>query len=255
MPAQEFYALALALSAAFATGLMGCFALMKRMTLAGDVMSHIALPGLGLALLWNIQPVIGAAVSLAVGAVLIWKIQRETDLPTETTIGVMFSAALAVGALVTPSEDIIEALFGGTNPVSLETLIFYLVLSALVVAFLWIQRNRLVLSLFNADLAIVSGVNVSRLDLMYLLAFAATLILGLRFLGALLVGALIIVPAAISRQFTHTLPNFLIGSALASMLSVGIGYALAYAFELQIGPTVVALAATAFFLSLLKRKK
>ncbi|PIP61006.1 hypothetical protein COX00_00130 [Candidatus Uhrbacteria bacterium CG22_combo_CG10-13_8_21_14_all_47_17] len=255
MSPQEMYALALALSAAFAAGLMGCFALMKKMTLAGDVMSHIALPGLGLALLWNIQPVIGAIVSLGIGAVLIWKIEQKTDLPTETTIGVMFSAALAIGALVTPSEDIITALFGGANPVSLQTLLLYVALSALVVIFLWVERNRLVLSLFNADLAIVTGVNVSRLNLMYLIAFASTLILGLRFLGALLVGALIIVPAAVSRQFTHTLPNFLAGSALVSLLSVSIGYALASAFGLQTGPTVIALAASVFFLSLFKKKK
>ena len=83
---QEFFPVILALVAAVATGLMGGFALMKKMTLAGDTMSHIALPGLGVALLFQINPTIGAAAALAIGAVLIWKIEERSDLAAETTI-------------------------------------------------------------------------------------------------------------------------------------------------------------------------
>ena len=255
MADTNLYALILALAAAVVTGLVGGFALMKRMTLAGDAMSHIALPGLGLAILFNVQPVIGAAVALALGAVLIWEIEDRTDLATETTIGVIFSASLALGALVTPSEDIIEALFGGASPVSLATLAVYLLLAAAIVLFVWKERSKLVLSLFNSDLATVTGVNVNRLNIYYLLAFAATLVLGLRFLGALLVGALIIIPAAISHQFTHTLGKFLAFSAAASVLSVATGFWIASTFKLDTGPTIVSVAAGLFFLSLLKKKQ
>ncbi|MBU0540112.1 MAG: metal ABC transporter permease [Patescibacteria group bacterium] len=254
MADTNLYALILALAAAVATGLIGGFALMKRMTLAGDAMSHIALPGLGLAILWNVQPVLGAAAALALGALLIWKIEKRADLATETTIGVIFSASLAIGALITPSEDIIEALFGGAEPVSIITLAIYLLLAAAVIIFVWKERSRLIISLFNRDLATVTGVNISRLNLSYLLAFATTLVLGLRFLGALLVGALIIIPAAISRQFTHTLEKFLAGSAIASALSVAAGFWIAATFGLDTGPTIVSVAAGLFFLSLLKKK-
>ena len=93
-----------------ASGLVGSFALMKRMTLAGDVVSHFALPGLGLAFLWHLNPLHGAAVTLAIGIVLIDQLQRRTGLTTETAIGVIFVAALAIGTLVTPTEDLIDAL-------------------------------------------------------------------------------------------------------------------------------------------------
>lgn len=254
MTMNDVYALALALAAALATGLMSGFALMKRMTLAGDVMSHIALPGLGLAILWNVNPVIGAAATLALGAVVIWSIDRATALPYETTIGIIFSASLAIGALITPSEDLIEALFGNSASVSLPTLLAYLAISGAVILFLWLNRSRLVLSVFNPELAEVSGVRVSRLNLLFLFAFAATLLIGLRFLGALLVGALIIIPGAIARQYTHTLSTFLAASAAASLFAVGAGFGIAGAFNLQTGPTVVALASAVFFLSLLKKK-
>lgn len=217
-------------------------------------MSHIALPGLGVAMLWNINPVIGAAVALALGAVFIWRIQDKTDFATETSIGVIFAAAIAIGALVTPSEELINALFGGEGTVYLSTLLLYAALSALVILFVLRYRHKLVLSLFNSDLAAATGVNVSLLNLGYYLIFALTLILGLRFLGTLLVGALVIVPAAIGRQLTETLGRFMAASAIASMLSVGLGYGLAYAYHLQTGPTVICVAAGLFLLSLLKKR-
>ncbi|HTY39662.1 MAG TPA: metal ABC transporter permease [Candidatus Paceibacterota bacterium] len=251
---QTFYPLILALFAAGATGLMGSFALMKKMTLAGDTMSHIALPGLGLALVLKLNPVIGAAAALALGALLIWQIENHSKLATETTIGVIFAAAIAIGALVTPSEDIIEALFGGEGAVSLGTLLLYIVLSLVVIGFVLRYRNQLVLGLFNADLATTTGIKVSRLNLAYYLMFALTLILGLRFLGTLLVGALVIVPAATARQLTRTLAAFLGGSATLSMLSVGLGYWLADAYNLQAGPTIVSIAAGLFVISLFFKK-
>ena len=252
MIAQTLYPLLLALFAAIATGLMGGFALMRRMTLAGDTMSHIALPGLGLALLWHINPVIGAGAALAIGAVLIWKIEEKTGLSTETTIGVIFSAAIAIGALVTPSENIIEALFGGGGAIPLTTLITYIILSLVVIFFVMRFRNQLIISLFNADLARVTGINVSRLNLWYYLMFALTLVLGLRFLGTLLVGALVIVPAAAARQLTETLSKFLVVSAILSMLSVALGYWVANIYHFQVGPTVVSIATGLFVLSLFK---
>jgi zinc transport system permease protein len=250
----NIYTIALALTAALAIGLMSGFALMRRMSLAGDVMSHIALPGLGLAILWNLNPVVGAAAALALGAVFIWGIGRATSLPNEATIGIVFSASLAVGALITPSEDLIEALFGGNAPITPLTFAAYLVLSAGVISFLWLYRSRLVLRVFNADLAKVTGVRVEWLDLLFLFAFAATLVLGLRFLGALLVGTLVIIPGAIARQLTQTLSAFLAVSMIASILSVGIGMTLSNAFQLEIGPVVVLTASAAFFVSMLFRR-
>ena len=115
MSAAENYSLILMLLTALAAGLVGSFALMKRMSLAGDVVSHIALPGLGLALLVHINPLIGAAAALFLGTILIWHLQKGGTLTTDVAIGVIFTAALAIGTLVTPSEDLIEALFGAED--------------------------------------------------------------------------------------------------------------------------------------------
>ena len=97
---------------AVAAGLVGSIAVMKRMTLASDAMSHVALPGIGIAILLRINPVVGGLAALFVGTLLIWAVEHKTRIPTEAIIGVVFSAALAVGSMVTPGEELIEALFG-----------------------------------------------------------------------------------------------------------------------------------------------
>src|SRR5581483_3812427 len=96
---------------ALAAGLVGSFALMKRMSLAGDVVSHIALPGVGIALLLNVNPLIGAAVALFCGTILIWRLQESATVTPDVAIGVIFTAAVGVGIVRTASEDLIEALF------------------------------------------------------------------------------------------------------------------------------------------------
>src|ERR1700680_2846968 len=77
---------------AVAAGLVGCFAVMRRMALAGDALSHVALPGIGIALALHVHPVFGAAVMLFFGALVIWAIEDRSRLATETVIGVVFSA-------------------------------------------------------------------------------------------------------------------------------------------------------------------
>jgi len=110
--------LLLLLGMAIAAGLVGCFAVMRRMTLASDAISHVALPGIGIALLLQAPPLLGAMTTLILGALLIWLVEARTQIATETVIGVVFSAALALGALFTPGESLIEALFGRAGALS-----------------------------------------------------------------------------------------------------------------------------------------
>ncbi len=243
----------LALVAAFAAGLVGGFAQLKRIILAGDVMSHIALPGLGLAFLYDVNPLVGGAATLLLGVVLIWRIEEKTGLATDTTIGVIFAASVALGALITPEGDLIDALFGGLkNPTSSEFAVG-MALATLVVLGLLLLKDRLILTFFSPELAEVAGVSVSRTNLFFLVIFAAALMVGLSFLGALLAGSLIIIPAAIARQMTHRLELFMAISAGSAVLATAAGLFLSSHYALPLGPTIVATASALFGLSLFKK--
>jgi len=247
--------LVLAMFFALAAGMVGCIALMKRMLLAGDVISHLALPGLGLAFLFKVNPVMGGGATLFLGTFLVWQLQKKTGLATEAAIGVIFAAALAIGAAVTPSEDLVESLFGEFPRISSVGFLLGMAAVLFVIFSVFALKDQLSLTIFSPDLAAATGVNVSRLDLYFLLLFSLTVLVGLRFMGALLASALIIVPAATARQLTNKLSHFILLAAAASLLAVTAGFLLnVFVFKFSTaGPTIAILSSILFGLSLLRK--
>ncbi len=246
----------LAVFAAAAAGLVGAFALMKRTILAGDVMSHIAIPGLGLAILWKVDPLVGGGLTLLLGILLIWHLQKSTELSSEAAIGVIFASSVALGALlINSTEALVDALFGGFGALSWDQFIFGIATSVFVIAALWILRHKLIITLFSPDLAPSAGIRVGAVNLYFLLLFGLAILVSLRFLGALLVGSLIIIPASAARQLTHSLGAFLTTSMALAVASTLIGFYLSARYSLEQGATIVVVAAAFFALSLLVPKK
>jgi ABC-type Mn2+/Zn2+ transport system permease subunit len=246
--------LMVAVGMATAAGLVGCFAVMRRMALASDAISHVALPGIGLALALRLHPLLGGIAALLVGTVLIWALENRTRLPVDTVTGVVFSAALALGAMLTSGESLIEALLGSSGALSLLEAVFGLSAAAAIVVFILRARHRLVVALVSADLARTTGVDVAGLDLLYLLAFAVTVALGLRYLGVLLMGSLIIIPAATARHLAKNLTAMLAIAVAVAVLSTVLGIVTAARLHRESGPVIILIAATVFFLALLKRQ-
>jgi zinc transport system permease protein len=243
-------ALALGVAMAVASGLIGCFAVMRRMSLAADPLSHIALPGVGIALALRIDPIFGAAALLFFGALLVWALEQRTRAATETMIGIVFSAALAVGSMITSGEDLIDALFGARGALSRSELIFGLVGAVGVIVFMVTKRDSLIVMLVSPEVARTAGINVGRLNLLYLEAFALTIALGLRYLGVLLMGALIIVPAATAKGLARNLTGMLcIASGIAVVATVAGTWAAARLHQAS-GPLIVMTATGIFLLSL-----
>lgn len=239
---------------AIVAGVVGVFALMRKMTLAADSMSHVALPGIGLALLWDISPIFGAAVALLFGAWLTWGIERRTGISTDAVIGVLFSASLALGSLFTGGEELLDALFGELAPISFAEWAIGVTGSLVVLALLYWHRDRLTLALVSEDLATASGIAVSRMNFVFLLIFVFTILLGLQFFGALLMGSMIIVPAAVGRNFGVSLRHTFLASVAVAIFSVLAGYAIATSYSLAFGPVVITIAAACFAASLLARR-
>jgi zinc transport system permease protein len=252
----DLYPVILAIFAAAAAGLVGAFALMKRTVLAGDVMSHIAIPGLGLAVIWKINPLVGGGLTLLAGILLIWHLQKSTELSSEAAIGVIFASSVALGALLINSkEELVDALFGGFGNLATGEFVFGMAVSIFIIAALWTLRNKLIIGLFSPELATSAGININAVNLWFLLIFGLAILVSLRFLGALLVGSLIIIPASAARQLTHSLGKFLVMAMALSVAAMLIGFYLSAQYGLQQGPTVVVTAATLFVLSLFKKKK
>jgi ABC-type Mn2+/Zn2+ transport system permease subunit len=244
--------LLLSIAVAAAAGLVGCFAVMRRMALAADPLSHVALPGIGMALALHIHPIFGAVAMLFFGALLVWAVEDRARAATETMIGVVFSAALALGALMSSGENLIEALFGGVGALSWSEIVFGFVAASAIILFFVTQKNRLMIMLVSPDVARTAGIEVRRLNLLYLQMFALTIALGLRYLGVLLMGALIIIPAATAKGLARNVNGMLWTAIGFAVLATLLGTWMAGRLHRETGPLIVAVAAATFFISLLR---
>jgi ABC-type Mn2+/Zn2+ transport system permease subunit len=247
----NFDSILLSATVAVAAGLIGCFAVMRRMALAGDALSHVALPGVGLALALHVHPVFGAVAMLAFGALLVWQIEDRSRIATETIVGVIFSVALAIGSMLTSGEDLIEALFGSSGAMSWGEILFGVAGALVVIAFVATQKNALVIALVSPEIARTAGVDIRRLNLIYLQMFALTVALGLRFLGVLLMGSLIIIPAATAKNLSKNLNQMLILAALFAAAATAAGSSLALWLHRETGPMIVTVSTIGFLLTVL----
>jgi ABC-type Mn2+/Zn2+ transport system permease subunit len=245
--------LLVAVGMSVAAGLVGSVAVMRRMALASDALSHVALPGVALALLLHVSPVVGGFVALIVGTLLVWALEYRTRIPTEAVIGVLFSAALAVGSLMASGENLLEALLGTSGSAGILDAVLGLATAVFVIAFMIRARSRLIIRLVSPDLVGTLGVRVPRLDLLYLLAFALTVALGLRFLGVLLMGSLIIIPATTAMHVARSLRSMQSVAVVSAVGSTLLGTLIASRTGVSTGPVIIVVAATVFLCSLFIR--
>lgn len=224
------------------------------MALVGDALGHVALPGMGLALLLGLNVSLGAFIFLLLGIFLIWLFEIRTSLPTEALVGIVFVASLAAGFLIVPEPELLEALFGDISMVSLEMSAVSVIFSILI--FLVVGRiyPSMILAGISSDLAKSEGIKVKRQDFIYLLAIAAMVALGVKIVGALLVGALMIVPAAAARNISKTLKGYYIGSIIFGILSCISGILLFKFIGLPAGPMIILVSTIFFLVSLIFKK-
>lgn len=239
----------------FAAGYVGSFMVLRRMALVGDALSHVALPGLAIAILFNINPFIGAFATLFIGIVFVWLIENKTELSTESLIGLIFTVSLAIGFLITPQSELLEALFGDISKISAIDAYLAVIFSIMLVLAMRGISKGFILSTISPDLAKASNVKVAKLNFVFLLLVAIAVALGIKAVGSLLMGALVIIPAITSRNITSSLRGYTIISALIGLISLLGGMAIAAKFDLPPGPIVILASSAIFLISLLFTRK
>ncbi len=248
------YSLVAGLFVGFASGYVGSLMVLKRMALVGDALSHVALPGLALGLLFNFNPFMGAFAFLFLAAILTWYIEGVAKLSPESIIGVLFVTALAVGILLTPEVDLLEALFGDITKLTLVDALIAIAVSVPIVVLARLLYRKVVLSLLSDELARSTGVHVSRVNLIYLLLVAIVVAVGIKIVGTILVGALVIIPAAAMKNVSRNLSEYALLSGLTGIASAVAGILLADFLGLPAGPLVVTAGTVIFAGALVARR-
>ena len=154
-------------------------------------------------------------------------------------MGAVFTLALAIGILLVPQVDLLEALFGDITSVGLIDAVIAVAISIAVIALTRIIYKRIVLGLISEELAVSKGINVARTNLLYLLLVSLTVAVGIRITGTLLVGFLVVTPAAAARTISANLSRYLTLSAIFGAISAVAGILISNYFKILPGPLVV----------------
>ena len=237
-----------------ASGYLGSLMITRKTALVGDALGHVALPGMGLALLLHVDVALGAFVFLALGSLLIWRLGEITLLSLETLVGVVFVASLALGFLIVPEPELLESLIGDISKISVMGMVISAVICVAVCVVVKRIYPGMMLANISADLARASGVRTERLNLLFLGAIALIVSIGVKVTGSLLVGALMILPAATARLVTSNLRSY----ARAS-IAIGIGSSLAGILVSRFvgfpaGPSIILVGALLFLLGVVRQR-
>jgi ABC-type Mn2+/Zn2+ transport system permease subunit len=231
-----------------AAGYLGSFMVLKRMSLVGDALSHVALPGLAIAITFHQSPILGAFVALSLAVVGIWYLQETTSQYTESLVGVFFTTALALGVLITPEPDLLEALFGNIQHLSsLESLIA-ISISVIIIIVTGAVSKKLMLGIVSEELAQSLKTRTKIINFIYLFLVGTVVALGVKFVGTLLMGALVIIPAVSAKNICRGLNSYYFWSAFFGIISAIIGTLLSQLYHISSGPAVV-LTSIFFFLA------
>jgi len=248
------YSLIIGASAGFAAGYLGSLMVLEKMALVGDALSHVALPGLALGILFNFNPFFGAFAFLFSSAIAVWYLGRVTKLGFETLVGAMFTLALAVGILITPEPDLLEALFGDISKVALLDTIIAIIFSFVAIFLTKVIYRKLVLTMISEELATSTGINVARTNLLYLLLVSTVVAIGIKITGTLLVGFLVVVPAAAAKSVSSNLSRYYLLSSVFGVLSSCSGILLSSYLNLPPGPMVVFSGITIFLAAVIAKR-
>lgn len=244
---------------------VGLFLVLRRQSLFGDALSHVAFGGIAVGLFTNIYPLWTALVVSVLASFGITKLRQSTKIPPDAAVAVMLSSGLAVGIVLIGlaggfSLDLESFLFGSILLIGMQDQIMILLLSAAVLLIVFKLHRQLMYVAFSEDQARVSGINVNRLNYLFIGLASLAVIASLRLVGVLLISSLIVIPNITAVMFGKGFKKTSLISIIIAVSSVLIGIVISYVANLAPGGTIVlvtifVLLGTASSKSIMKRIK
>jgi zinc transport system permease protein len=212
---------------------IGLFLVLRRQSLFGDSLAHMAFGGIAVGLYTNTYPLWTAFIASILAALGITKLQHSSNIPADSAVAIMLTSGLAIGILLLSlsggfSVDLFSFLFGNILLVSLEDTLLISLLTALVLLSVAILYKKFLYITFDEQQAEVSGLQVQRLDYFFIVLASLTVIASMRLVGILLISSLIVIPNITAMMFGTGFKRTVLISILISMITVVIGIFLSY---------------------------
>ncbi|SEQ52588.1 zinc ABC transporter permease subunit ZnuB [Basfia succiniciproducens] len=244
----------------FITAPLGAFVVWRKMAYFGDTLSHSALLGVALGIYLDINPYLSILIlTLILAVAMVW-LESNTQFSVDTLLGIIAHSCLSlgvvtVGLLQNVRVDLMGYLFGDLLAVSYEDLIYIGIGVLIVLISLIYFWKPLISTTVSPELAQVEGINIRRMRFILMILTALTIALSMKFVGALIITSLLIIPAATARRFARTPESMAIIAVGLSIVAVSLGLTLSVFYNTAAGPSVVICSSFIFLISLLKKEK
>lgn len=241
-------------------GPLGCFVVWRRMAYFGDTLSHSALLGVALALIFTINIQLSIVASCVALALLLAKVDQRQSLSSDTWLGIYSHACLAIGLIsisVAGSQqvDLYGYLFGDLLSANSEDFTVIAAVCATLLLFLVYFWSPLVNICLSEELAQVEGLPVHKLRTALMISFALLTAIAMKVVGVLLITALLIIPAATARSWSKSPQGMALFASLIGITSLFFGLLSSLLWDLPTGPSIVASSSGLFIISQLFKTK
>jgi zinc transport system permease protein len=248
-------ALIAAVAVAITSSVIGLFLVLRRNSLFGDALSHVAFGGIAVGLVAGIYPLWTGIAFSVLGALGITKLRQSAKIPADATVAILLSSGLALGILLVSAGggftlDLFSFLFGSILLVSVEDTLAILAMAGAILAIIILLYRQLMYVAFDEEQAKVSGLSISKLNYLFVVLASVSVIVSMRLVGILLVSALIVIPNITALLFGRGFKKTALISVGVSIFSVVAGIAISYAANLAPAGTIVLVSTVVFLVTL-----
>ncbi|CAM3940863.1 High-affinity zinc uptake system membrane protein ZnuB [Vibrio aerogenes CECT 7868] len=239
------------LGIAIISGPLGSFVVWRKMAYFGDTLSHASLMGLAFGFLLDINLNLALIVCCLMIAALLVTMQKQKVISTDTLLGILAHSSLSIGLIAVSflddiRIDLMSYLFGDLLAITPDDLIFIWGGVGVITIVLYFFWQPLLSSTVNEELAAVEGTPTDLMRLLLMLMIGLVIAVGMKFVGALIMTSLLIIPAAAARKISTTPEQMAIYASCIGCISVLCGLWLSWQFDTPAGPSVVVSASCLF---------
>jgi len=239
---------------------IGVFVVLRGLAFMGAGTAHAAFAGVALGYLMGWPPLL---LAVFFGLATVWItgwMEEKGRMKLDVSIGILYTATMAlailfIGLMKTYNAEVYGYLFGNVLAVTSDELRTIIVLSIVVIGAIVLCSKELYFIAFDQEMAEASGVPARSMFFLLLTLVALTVVISLKTVGAILVFAMILIPASTAYQLTHSLHTLTIYSVLIGISTAVIGVLISATWDIPSGPAIVLLATTCFLLSVVVSPK
>ncbi len=258
------YALIAGVLIALCAALLGVSLVLKRYSMIGDGLSHVAFGALAVATVMNFAPMTVAMPITVVAAIILLGINGNSKIKGDSAIAMISVGALALGYLLlnifsvssNVSGDVCTTLFGSTSILTLSKtdVAVCLALTIVVILIFVLFYHKIFAVTFDESFAAATGTNTRAYNMLIAVVTAVVIVLAMNLVGALLISALIIFPALSAMRIFKSFFSVIISSAVIAVICAVTGIFIAIIYGTPVGSTIVAVNIAMFIICFLTGK-